>query len=286
MSTGQSTNWRFHQIGGWKALCQQIHREPWHTSEVVWHAAQSLCLLRIMGGTIRFNTSSDVTIDEISAQDSVLDSLVENSLFGHTLGASGPLLRIIHDINKLVERQRLSTLPDHIEEKESADILSRLERCHDIARLKLVLVIGTPPNVSEPGVLTKRWHLYAFTSSTFIYYYQSLRSAVPQALTSYVSEVLKGIRVFTALGGRNFTLWPLFIAATEVYLPEDIICVTGLLRDLMKTGQRNRGRALTLLEEIWRMRQIISNETKLPLSRISIDWRQIMHKLDIDILLV
>jgi hypothetical protein len=217
-----------------------------------------------------------------------MNSLTENPLFGHTLGASGPSLMFLSEIKKLVVDRTGFIDPLYTEERGLA-VLFRLQQYHSGLKLELD-DLGSNDYISlereEAECLAKKLHVFAFSSAVLIYFHQSLRDTVPQDLALHVSEVLEGIEAFIVLGGIHFTLWPVFIAAVEVYENKDIDCIRKLFSRVSGIGVGNRHQAFSLLEEIWRIREATSVETGLPTGMIKLDWRQMMHDSGMDILLV
>lgn len=127
-------------------------------------------------------------------------------------------------------------------------------------------------------------HLRAFQAATMIYYYQTCDEATPRSLWRYVSVVLRSLSAFFESCGGCFTLWPLIIAATEAYEPEQQSEVLALLGCVAKAGMRNLANHTWFLQRVWETREIQSIEEGTELADTRVDWRDVMRELEIDLL--
>jgi len=240
-----------------------------------------------MSGTFIPHLKFHVEPSDFSSEELILDSLTENPLFGHTLGASGPLLRFISEMNKLADDRQASNNPSQIEER-ATDILVRLKQYHFRSKVEICDYTESSEiyKRAEAEELAKKRHLSAFASAVIIYFHQNFRESTPLSLATYVTEVMEGMKAFISLGGGNFTLWPVFIASVETYKEEDLECMRELLGHAVEVWMKNRAKALDLVERVWSVREATSMETGITPGMIKLDWRQIMHDLGMDILLI
>lgn len=130
------------------------------------------------------------------------------------------------------------------------------------------------------------YHVNAFISATYVYLYRSIYNLSPCDVRLFVCEVFENIHTFFAHGDGNLTLWPGFIAAVESYEESDLRAAKAWLDVAASVGMGNRLRIRTIVEEVWRMRDAASRETRKDKGSITIDWRDVMQKLGLDILLV
>lgn len=144
----------------------------------------------------------------------------------------------------------------------------------------------TAENDSRRDQTVGQYHLRAFVSAAFIYFYQTFYELPPSNLEGYVSEVLHNLKLYTASGGASFTFWPAFIAATETYKDEDKDTIKHVFADASASSMQNRAKIKGLVEEVWRLRDLRATERDLERGMIKVDWRMVMQDLELDILLM
>lgn len=213
-----------------------------------------------------------------------MECFLSSNLFGITMGASSPLMRCVSDINKLSQAQDLG-LESMSRESAVADILQRLENCRASDMISAASVADNN-SVTIQGQILGTMHMRAFIAAAFIYFYQQFYDLPPSSLVTYVSEVLKNLKLFLAAGGINFTFWPAFIAASEAYSEDGKSAMAEIFSHTNFSSSQNREKVLTLLNEIWRVREARAAESGLDLGLIKIDWRTVMKDLELDILLM
>ena len=108
----------------------------------------------------------------------------------------------------------------------------------------------------------------------------------PAAVALDVSNVFESVDEFFRLGGANLSLWPAFIAAVEAYRDRDKEAARRWLAISTEVGMGNRRKIIALIHHIWQVREGTAHATGQDPGSIAVDWRGIMKKLDLDILLV
>ena len=256
---------------------------PWATSIFAESSTQSLCLIKIISDTSSVD-EEPLTFDCAVAFDQkrLLSSISSSSLFGFTIGATGMLMTCIADIRRLAYELKTGVSSQSID-NTAHSLLVRLEHCREIAA-------NNAPSESDAENSKNRkmglYHLHAFIAATYIYLYEILFDLPPSRVRQYVAEVFHNIQAFFGLGNGNFSLWPAFIAATAAYLPADVEAAKSWLRSASQVGIGNRIKVQAVIEEVWRLRQITSAKSGLDPGSTIVDWRDVMYKLDLDILLV
>ena len=192
------------------------------------------------------------------------------------------LMTCIADIRRLAYELKTGISSQSVD-NAAHNLLVRLEHCREMAANNAQF---EPDSENSKNSKMALYHLHSFIAATYIYLYETLFHLPPSHVRQYVAEVFHNIQAFFGLGNGNFSLWPAFIAATAAYLPADVEAAKSWLRSASQVGIGNRIKVQAVIEEVWRLRQITSVESALDLGSIIVDWRDVMHKLDLDILLV
>jgi hypothetical protein len=256
---------------------------PWTTSIFAESTIQSLCIIKIVSDTSRVDEEPG-SFDYVAAseQEKLMSTISSSSLFGFTIGASGMLIKCIADIRRLVYEFKTGISIQYIDDA-AHELLLRLDRCREISA-KRPLSESDSNNFKNSKMAL--YHLNAFIAATYIYLYQALFDVPPSHVRRYVEEVFHNIQAFFALGNGNFSLWPAFIAAAASCEPDDVAAAKEWLRSASNFGIGNRVKVQAAIEEIWRLREVISGQTNQDLGSIIVDWRDVMQKLGLDIPLV
>lgn len=188
----------------------------------------------------------------------------------------------IADIRRLAYEVKSGILIQSLDDG-AHDLLVRLEQCREAS--------ANSPGPQADSERSKNntmalYHLNAFIAATYIYLYQTLFSSPPGHVQQYVAEVFHNIQAFFALGDGNFSLWPAFIAATAAFEPDDVKAAKIWMKSASQVGIGNRIQVMAVIEEVWHLREIAAVGTGENLGSIIVDWRDVMQKLDCDILLV
>lgn len=242
-----------------------------------------MCLIRIIDDTSRID-EEPTTLCHASMleQARLLSSISGSSLFGFTIGANNLLISCIADINRLRHEKQLG-LETLCIKNAYHDLLMRLDQCRQTS-------IDAASNQSNCYNSKKNsisvYHSNAFIAATYIYLNQALLDGPPSYTAKYIEEVFYNIRAFFSLGNGNLSLWPAFIASTAAYEPADIEAAREWLKMASGVGIGNRIEIQTVIEEVWRLREVKSIQTGEDAGSIAIDWRYVIRDLGFDIPLI
>jgi len=281
---GNTNKWRTHFNGAWDFLRNQNNLEQWTTSELAWSTTQSFCLLKIIIDTSFLDShyKAKRAEDDIIEQ-SLLSSVSSNSAFGFTMCVSRSVLLCISDITKIANQIRSGRTPAAME-AVAESMCRRLEEC------RTAIIVPEGDAIDDR---VRNWHnrhrmaqhhLWASIAGAYIYMYRSWFNRLPCDIADYTTEVLSNMASFIDLGDGIVLLWPLFIAAVETYETKDILTVRRVMNNQLQLGLQNRVQVNALLEEIWRLRHQVAQETDTDIGKISLDWRHVTQSLGMDVL--
>ncbi|RDW57679.1 hypothetical protein BP5796_12480 [Coleophoma crateriformis] len=289
--SGHSATWRTHFNGAWAILKSREADEPWNLSEFAWASTQSLCLINILNeSSIKYHEKAPLGQDQdqnlrlIHKTPSAFISSA--SSFGFTIGDTQLLMSCIIDINKLALDIQKEGDVDIID-KAVNDLYSRLEACRESQ------VKGMPNDENDSSTTSKEYriswhHLNAFIAATHIYLHRTIFDLPPsnEIIKNYVGEVFENVEKFLDAGGGNLSLWPAFIAAVEANEAQHVDAARKWLDFAVSVGMGNRFKAKIIVEKAWSLREKLAKEAGTSCGDISVDWRDVMVNLDLDILLV
>lgn len=221
-----------------------------------------------------------------SEDDLSLKEFSTNPRFGYTLGASNILMSCISEINELSHKGLIFGI-DEATDRIIGNIRERLEAARIATNSRQDLDIG-PHDDSSASLnrdSAKQAHLRAYTAAALIYFYHEFYALPPKAMSPYVSETLDSISTFTELTRGNYTMWPIFIASVEAYEDSDICRFQKLFRNACGMGMANRVQIQALVERIWKIRDVQATHTGQGKGLIRVDWKNVMHVLELDVLL-
>lgn len=288
--SGHSKNWRTHCEGACAFLRDQAWNYGVKLSDFEWMTTQSLYVNRTIGDTSvtsggpysdRWEVNVDPSLDQFAPR------ITSKSSFGFTIGATKGILEGIARIERLSAQMRSGY---EICEADIDLCKQSLDKCRDLcshgtAWEKGDLLSQNRTTCPYSGSIVQH-QLKAFIAAAYIFMYRSLLDATPQEVQAYVAEVFETVERFFELGGGNLTLWPAFIAAVEAYEDEDVAAANRWLDKATRVGMGNRFLARTIVQEVWRRREVAAQVSGIALSSCCIDWREVMKDLDIDISLV
>ena len=138
----------------------------------------------------------------------------------------------------------------------------------------------------EPVDPIIRTHHRIFLLGTLIYAHRQLLNPPPSVLSSYLSTLLDCVALYPTLGGGHIALWPVFMAAVEVYLPEHKTQVREWMDRADAIGVTSRKNVRRLVEEVWITREHMASDEGVKECEIIVDWKAVMNRLGMDILLI
>ncbi|KIV87118.1 hypothetical protein PV11_02686 [Exophiala sideris] len=298
--SGRSELWKHHLKGAWSLFLENQAAEPWLDSDFACISTQSLNIIRIVAQTARLDgrgldqdaIESPGGGSDVSKNSTLVSSIASTLDFGFTIGATKDIMECISRITTTArDIQAQGQLPSM--DDEISSILDQLKSCEGNLE-SLYLDPGNDAIVLTPngleGISSRRdvpYHqLRAFILATNIYFYRVIFDLPPCSLTAYVSSTFEHVASFSGKYAGNFSLWPAFIAATEAYTEIDMHLARDWLEHALSFGLGSRVHVQTVLEELWHRRECISQELGVDKGSVSVDWRQIMRDLQVDVLLV
>lgn len=279
---GRPKTWRPHLNGGWQFLLQH-EGQGWELSEQAWYATQSFCLIKIIGDTTSFCPPVAPLASSCHTEAYIMDAIISDERFGLTSGASNSLMRCLADIN-ILSLQLDSSFDVLSTARAALDVLRRLKLCRDSDQL--VILTDDNGEVIQREQAMAQYHLRAFVAAAHIFFYQVFYNVGPCSVAEYVSEVLDNLTMFIAIGGVNFTIWPAFIAAVEVFQIEDKTTVEQMFAGSHATSSQHRCNIRAVVKEVWRVREERAAESGLEVRIVTVDWRDVMRDLDLDLMLL
>lgn len=219
------------------------------------------------------NHPADSTIPALDPTHHLISSVASRADFGFTAGASPALMSCIIETTQLSslisQRGGLSTHQTAI-----SQLYQRLQAC------------SYPKD--SPGQYLVRLHHRIFQLGAIVYFHRSIWDSRPNALIPYIEELLQAVKEYQQLGGGYVTLWPVFITAVEVYLPQHKLLVREWLNECETMGAASRKDIRELIEAVWRKRLEIRQHMggEMEQGEIVVEWRGVMWEKQLDILLV
>jgi hypothetical protein len=214
-----------------------------------------------------------------------VEFVASSTSFGFTIGATALLMNCIDDIRRY-SRDFDNGVAIEPVESVSANILERLGQCRSIALKDLKEASEGPLHDAPDKNRMAFHHLITFISAAHIYLHRVMLNKSPRNVQEHITEVFRNINAFYAIGDGNPLLWPAFIAAVEVYEDNDIAEARSWMKRATKVGMGNRDKAITVIEEVWRVRKETAIQTGQDIGDVVVDWRQVMLTLGLDILLI
>jgi hypothetical protein len=214
---------------------------------------------------------------ELKSMAGIIRSVAERADFGFTAGASSAGIMAIMDTNDLISEM--------LQRREASNHSERIQQItRNLGSMELERRASSPAGNRTASV--SRLHLKVFHLGVLTYLHRSITNCSPRDLSQLVQSTFNAITEFEMQGGRNLGLWPLFMVAVEVYNAELMTTVRNWLQRTAMLGIGNRVSVQQLLEEVWRRREQAAVEIGVDTGEITIDWREVMSELGLEILLI
>ncbi|KAK4938478.1 hypothetical protein LTR10_021107 [Elasticomyces elasticus] len=280
LSRGSTRSWRHHLQAAWKFLQHQQNCKTWICSSDAWYVTQSFHLLKTGSESTGFLDDATNAAWNIAADDNsgvLAQEVMCNPGYGWTMGTSSSVIETIADINACAKQLGTSDA-----ECARATIPLRLTRT--LMRYQRE-VFGLSTGGDSPKRDPQNLHLQAFQAAVVIYYHQVCDKTSPRQLSYLVAAVLDLLSTFFTICGGSFTLWPVFVAASEAYKEDDQIKFAILLDNVARTG-RDMANYKILLRHIWDVRRSRATVLGRAVADTRVDWREVMRELEMDLLLL
>lgn len=287
---GQSKGLRHHVQGAVQYVAQYLGQKPWLLSYDAWVVTQSFVLHTLVSQTATGTTPIASETDTMLHQ--VLEDVVMNPHFACTLGSTPRLMKALYHARLL----ELQLAPERC---SGAGQLHLLEE--QLVQVSKILAQLNAPLEAEVDVYMSRRPLMAtsvhqrkliesnlslFTSAVHIYLHCTVLRYPPSAVVEQVSQVLSAAMTLLQSGHAAVSIWPIFIASTEAYTSEMQAladCVLGLLEG---RGAANRAVVRRVVKRIWQEREAVAADDQREVGEVIVNWREVLEKLDLDVLLL
>jgi len=193
--------------------------------------------------------------------------------FGFTIGSTTSILGCISTITTIGNGLSAPKVSGDLIDDTVSDVLSCLRKCE------------AAPWDTIHSALSK-YQLNSFISATYIYLYRVIFDLPPMKLTQWVDSTLHDVIAFHSESDGNFSIWPAFIAAAEAYTDENMALVRRWLDQTTMFGIGSRKSVRKVVKEVWRRREVASQALGIDKGLISVDWREVMVDLGLEILLI
>jgi hypothetical protein len=193
--------------------------------------------------------------------------------FGFTIGSTPSILGCISTVTTIGNRLLAKEVFEGLVDDAVSNVLSCLGTCE-----------GATWYASDSAL--SKYQLNSFISATYIYLHRILFDLPSVKLVQWVDSTLRDVIAFHSESDSNFSIRPAFIAAAEAYTYENMALARRWLHRTTKFGIGSRQPVCKVVEEVWRRREVASQELGIDSGLISVDWREVMADLDLEILLI
>ncbi|KAI9689887.1 MAG: hypothetical protein M1822_009769 [Bathelium mastoideum] len=278
---GHSGRWRTHLHGAWDFIRTPGSTIPHDSLSLaatqIWYTSAILCESSIL--CIELPPPEAGPGSKIGFEQAILKGIGECPVLGFPLGANATIMGCVIEIQRLKALLQTNAITVEDLEQKSEDIRSRLGGA------------GSPGDeLAQPSATSAKvyaeHHISAFRHAALIYLARVTQDAAPCMLSGHVAEVYRNVEAYYQTGGHNFAVWPCFLAAAEAYDESHITAARSWLEKARHVGMGNREHLSSVLEEIWRRRSVESMLCDLEPGLITIDWREVMSDLQLDVLLI
>lgn len=286
-----SHGWRDHYRGALGFVSQHLNKRPWLVSWDAWIVTQSLVLGIIFAGTANCSPSV-ISSDSAQVRDLLMEVMTEPQ-FGCTVAGNARHLEAIHKIRILEEEIARSGGAKTIQYM-SPEMLEQV--CQIIQQVQILPTdkdeaIPTRDQITdlESTSLAQtlvKLHVQLFDGAVMIHLCRVVLKCPPSAVTNYVLRVLTSVMTFIDMGGGPVSAWPIFIAAAEACTSEAQALAIRYFNHSEKIFVGNRKDMHRVARQVWAERDALALERHCKPGDVQLDWRDVMTRLGIDILLL
>ncbi|PNP45439.1 hypothetical protein TGAMA5MH_02662 [Trichoderma gamsii] len=300
-----SQGWREHFRAATRFVMRHVARRPWKLTHEAWAVTQSFVLSHVIAHTAHkpYTLAISQGHEENDNYEDVYDVLCDttaNSSFGYTIGGTGRLIKALYHVRRLeaqmaAEAGTTTNATDaHATNlslvEEAVTILNDLQNPPDDGLDAYLDSAGTVRMPLDRARTLASLHINLFRNAVGIYLLSTVLRFPPSTVAGYVMDVLSDAWLFVNMSPHGTTycslsLWPLFVAAVDAYLPEAQDIAERILELVAKTsGVKNRCDVKCLVHKVWAMRIDLAQESNCGPGDLWIDWRDVMTQMDMDIL--
>ncbi|KAK4498353.1 hypothetical protein PRZ48_011011 [Zasmidium cellare] len=287
---GDANGWDVHYTAAIEFVCQHAPSRPWKKSVEAWTVSQSFALEFLILQTSRSPSSPRMP----SSVHSVLDQLLNEPGFGWTHGGTGHIFRLIYQIRRLEEDlyqkhpHGFSGVMDTATQAQVDSIIHQLEMpIEDQLNIYVEHQESFGIEVSDHMRQSIHLHLRLFTLGVEMYLLCTVLRCPPMSVREKVDEALSATVDYVDLQQQgSFSIWPVFIAATQAYTAEAQALATYCLQTAESTGAANRRDVHRLVRQVWLERERLAETLRCDARALFVDWRQVMKDLGLNVLLL
>lgn len=283
-----SRGWRTHFRGAIGFVSQFLAKQPWMLSHDAWVITQNFALSSVIAMTV--GSADEKSSDHIGEIHHILGDVMSGPSFGYTIGGTARLFRMIYKTRQLEEQLAITGYRRGVHELSNdtliqvEDIIRQLETpLDDDVEVYIQQQKRNNAQVVPQARRQVKLHLQLFNGAVIIYLFCTVLQYPPSAVASYVSDVLTNVMAFVELHNSNVSIWPVFIAAAEAYTPESL-ALARRCNSFSGKFAGNRKDIGLLLCEVWAERERLATVRHCDLGEVSVKWRDVMKRLNLDIL--
>ncbi|KEF61559.1 uncharacterized protein A1O9_03126 [Exophiala aquamarina CBS 119918] len=290
---GTSSGWQSHIRGARGFVGQYLNQQPWKQSREAHVITQNFGLIMVISKTTDVKSLLTTTADEIGELDGLLDDLMKMPIFGYTLGGTPHMLKAIYQTRLLETQLNARRETEGLRELDD-EVYSQVGQILQLLYVPLDDKLESYVNHRELSGITvlpqlrrlARIHLRLFNTAVTIYLFCLVLRCPPSAMAEEVHQVLTDASSFINLHNGTVSIWPVFVAAAEAYTPDSQALATHCLDVFIDGGAGNRRDVQRVVEQVWSDREKLASERQCDPGKVSLDWREVMNRLNVDILLL
>jgi hypothetical protein len=299
-----SQGWRDHFQAARRFVMRHLDKRPWNLTYEAWVVTQSFVLSHVIAHTAHkpYTLAVSHNHNEDSNSENMYDVLCDtaaSSRFGYTIGGTGRLIKALYRIRRLeaqivVEAAGTATGATNsidLSIKEEAIVI--LDDLHHLPDDEMDPYLGSAGGTRMPLARARTLaslHINLFRNAISIHLLSTVMRCPPSTVAGYVMDVLSDAMTFVDMSPHgkiycSISLWPLFVAAVNAYIPEAQDIAERILELFSKTDcVQNRCDTKSLVYKVWAIRIDLAEKDKCDPGDIWVDWREVMTQMNMDIL--
>lgn len=293
---GQARGWQNHYSAAIEYVYQHSKTKPWRSSAEARAVTQNFALELLISQTVE-SCWGDSTISTNKLQH-VLGDIMQEPDFGYSHGGTMQIFKALYQTRLLEER--LTGQAGNHSSTAATDNESQLVQLYEIMQQ-----LQTPVDTQVDAFMMHRQfrgvdaiestrrmvrlHIQLFNDAVMVYLVGTVLHRPPRAVADHVRRVLEAASEFMDLphSGRGpFSIWPVFIAAAAAYTPSTQAMATRCLLRAEKFGIANRKDAHRVVRQVWEDRDHLALLRNCDPADVFVNWRNVMKRLDTNILLL
>lgn len=290
---GSQPGWQNHICGARGLINAYWDQQPWRQSQEAYIVTQNFALSVLISSTVD-SKYLFTGANGVSELDDLLHDLMTRPVFGYTLGSTPHILRALYQTRLLEAQINARGGTDDYPPELDADMFAQVGKILELSYVPLADKLETYVNHRELNGITvlprmrtlTRLHLRLFNTAVMIYLFCVVLRCPPSSMAKSVLQVLRDATTFVDMHDGTVSIWPVFVAAAEAYTPESQALATQCLEILGARGAGNRREIHRVVRRVWSDRGKLARARQCDPGEVLVDWRQVMKKLKMDILLL